>query len=94
MVMNSVEKGKLREWSIFLTNKIQTEVTFMVPAIIVIYSSSASLLHKYLKNASVEYQKIRLHNLPRIFKILCSSEFLIQDVHRIVFWGSVKNLKL
>lgn len=67
-----VEKGKLRERSIFfLTNKIQTEATFIVPAITVICLSSASLLHKYLKKSSVEYQKIHcLHNLSRIFKIL------------------------
>ena len=67
-----VEKGKLRERSIFfLTNKIQTEATFIVPAITMICLSSASLLHKYLKKSSVEYQKIHcLHNLSRIFKIL------------------------
>lgn len=54
-----LRRENLGNEAFFLTNKIQTEATFMVPAIIVIYSSSASLLHKYLKKASVEYQKIQ-----------------------------------
>ena len=71
-------EGKIKGMEhFFLTNKIQTEVTFIVPAIAVICLSSASLLHKYLKKSSVEYQKSHcLHNLSRIFKNSLTQNFL------------------